>query len=473
MKKFLFAIMLACLQLQASDTQIEKPLLENELVDDDAALEVRIDQVHIIDNMILYLNLKNLDSTVINEGGVCNGLAFLVQYYASLGIENEFYIALESMSAWDGTINSLNKPTKLPYMYPNLGKLFDQWINDISWFQQTYLKVASIPSLEISNQRRRVQQFEMIKRTDEYREIGLISSPIHYNGITGEQLTELLSIWSWYPNTIIEFGGSRHATSARVLNDGSVCYYDPNIPNRLSPYFFMSDVTNIIQEYKYKLLGFSPNKMALEVMAYQYVEKGQAPIIPEAISFIRNGNTGIKSPNRFTPLHLAIYANDFNYLLTLLENMNCDPNKEDKLGISPLYLATQMWKQDYILALLNHPKINVNKKTRFSPILAAFANFNIDAAELLLKKGANIFVTPFEQKGLQQILKGNDKTLILSIPAIALCCMQKEELEFVEELCRRVPQILYLRDEQGFTLIDYAALFENQDLYAILVRAGR
>lgn len=469
MKKILLILMLSCLQLQAAELQVNHLQAKNH----DSELEYQIDQSRIIDNMILYLDLKHRDTEVINKGGVCNGLAFLAQYYASIGREEEFFISLESMSAWDGKLSSLKAPSRIPRIYSNLGKLFDQWINDISWFQQTYLKVASLPNLEISSQRRRIQQFEMIKATNESKEIGLISSPIFYNGITADQLAELLSIWSWYPNTIIEFGGSRHATSARVLTDGSISYYDPNIPNRLNPYYFAMELVHVIQDYKYKLLGFSADKMALEVMAYQYVEKGQSPMIPEAVTFIRNGNTGTKSPNGFTRLHLAIYANDFDHFLTLLEQDACDPNKEDKLGISPLYLATQLWKQDYVLALLNHPKTKVNNKTRLSPIMAAFLNYNIDAAEMLLKKGADIFVTPFEKQGIQQLLRENKKTKLLAVPAVALCCMQKEELDFVKELCRRVPEILYRTDQQGLTLLDYAALFENQDLYKILVRAGR
>jgi Ankyrin repeats (3 copies) len=473
-KKILLILMLCCLQLQGSESQNvqENNHISSENIDKDL-LEVQINQSRIIDNMILYLNLIHRDVAVVNKGGVCNGLAFLAQYYASLGREDEFFIALESMSAWDGKSRSLKAPTRIPHVYSNLGNLFDQWINDISWFQQSYLRIASVPNYEISHQRRRVQQYEMIKRTDEYREIGLICSPILYNGITEKQLAELLEIWTWYPNTIVEFGGSRHATSARVLEDGRVCYYDPNIPNRLHPYDFMTDVVHIIQDYKYKLLGFPSDKMVLEVMAYQYVGEGQSPVIPEILYAIKNGKTGANSPNGFTPLHLAIYANDFEYFLTLLEQVDCDPNKADKMGITPLYLATQMWKEDYILALLNHPKININKKANSSPILAAFANYNIDAAEMLLKKGADIFLTPFEKQGIQQIMKQNKKEKLFSVPAVILCCMEKEDLEFVKELCKRVPQILYRQDEQGLTLLDYASLFGNQDLYEILIKAGR
>ena len=112
---------------------------------------------------------------------------------------------------------------------------------------------------------------------------------------------------------MLEFGGSRHATSARVLADGSIAYYDPNIPYPLKPFNYTMELTRIIQEFKYELLGFSSDKMDLQLMAYQYVEENTPPVIPEAIDFIKKGNTGAKSPNGFTPLHLAIYANDYDY----------------------------------------------------------------------------------------------------------------------------------------------------------------
>ena len=160
-------------------------------------IEVEISQNRIINNMISYLDKKHRDTSVVNKGGVCNGLAFLAQYYASIGREDEFYICLESMSSWDGEMESLSNSTRIPLVYHNLDRLFDQWINDISWFQQTYLKIASLPNLEISSQRRRVQQYEMIKGTSESKNIGVILSPICYSGITADQLAELLSIWVW------------------------------------------------------------------------------------------------------------------------------------------------------------------------------------------------------------------------------------------------------------------------------------
>ena len=93
--------------------------------------------------------------------------------------------------------------------------------------------------------------------------------------------------------------------------------------------------------------------------------------------------------------------------------------------------------------------------------------------ESLSIKGADIFVTSLDNQGVYELLKKDKNTKLLSIPAVILCCMQKEELEFVRELCQRVPEILHREDERGATLLDYAASFDNQDLYKLLINLRR
>ncbi len=479
MQYFLIILVGLCFHLNA-DTEMQdkitldptyETLIAGKTESDLEAAIVNIDQAGIINKMIRYLEINQRDTAVINKGGVCNGLAFLAQYYNSLGMLDEFFIALESMAAWNETKASLKMPTRIPYQYSTLSDLFDQWINDISWFQQTYVEIAVLPSYEISHQRRRIQQYEMIKRSDEYREIALLSSPINYSALTKAQLAELLEIWSWYPNTIVEFGGSRHATSSTVLSDGSIFYYDPNIPTRLRPYDSYQDLAYLIQETKYKLLGMPHEKMNIEIMAYQYVQKGLDPYIPTAIPAIRQWKTGNQSPNRFTPLHIAIYANDFDYFRFLLQQPGTNPNQTDSMGVSPLYLATQMWKTDFVHELLKHPKLNIHATTRLSPIMGAVANYNLDVAEMLINEGADLFITADEKLNLDQILQQDTTAKAFKIPAIAICFMKQDELDFVRKLCQRVPHLTQLRDASGKTLLDYAVMLENYALYEILLNA--
>jgi ankyrin repeat protein len=477
MKKLLTILLLLCIQLNAAESPFRQdnlPLedfLEGPTEAKKTTPAVNIDQARIIGKMIKYLELNQRDTSVINLKGVCNGLAFLAQYYASLNLEDEFFVALESMSAWNEKKETLKTATRIPYMYANLGKLFEQWINDISWFQQSYIQVASLKNLEISHQRRRIQQFDMIKRSNDDRKIALLSSPIMYKGLSKDQLAELVEIWSWYPNTIVEFGGQRHATSSRVLADGSICYYDPNMPVRLKPVASPQDLARFIQETKYKLLEFPYEKMTIEIMAYQYVDKGYKPYIPTSVQAIKYMNTGNQSPNGFTPFHLAIYANDLEYFRTLLKQSSLDPNQPDKMGVTPLYLATQLWKKDFVKELLNNPMIDLYKPTRQSPILAAIANYNIEAAVMLINQGANLFVTTYEKLSIEQILQEKNYVKLLELPAGVICCMNQEELEFVKELCRRVPGLTQIRDAYGHDLLYYAALFENYALYEVLLNA--
>ncbi|MCE5318564.1 MAG: hypothetical protein LLG04_14530 [Parachlamydia sp.] len=444
-------------------------------------IEANISQARLIDQIKRYLELKKRELDPKNEinDGLCNGFAFLAQYYASLNLEENFYQALQAISLWDGSQKGLQETKVGLCCYRNLEQLFEQWINDIVWTQQSYVRLDSSINFYLHHQRKRIEQFEFIKEPSDERKIAMLLSPILLNEISVEQLEELLALWSGFPNTILEFGAGQHATSARVLENGQFSYYDPNFTRRMEIVETPQKLARLIQKTKYRDLGKRYNPMAIELMAYQYVAPGEKPKRPALAS--KKQKKGKNSPNGFTTYHLAIFGNDLKQLRSLIQEKRGNPNAADVHGVTPLNLATHMGWTEGVNELLKHPKVDMYKSVgagALSPIMAAIQSLNVEATLLLINHGANLFVTPEERHGLADIAasaeagQGNYLRLA-SIPALIMSWMKNpHELEFIQELCRRFPEFMKLQDAEGNTLLHFAALSNNRTLMETLLREG-
>lgn len=468
MNKYLLALCLICISLSPSMGAAEKK-----------CLQANISQAHLIDQIKRYLELKKrvLDQKNEITNGLCNGFAFLAQYYASLGLEDNFYRALQAIALWDGTQNGLQQTDVGLPCYRNLEQLFEQSINDIIWMQHSYVRLDSSINFYLHPQRKRIEQFECVKDPSDNREIAMLLYPINLNEVSLEQLEELLVIWSAYPNTVLEFGAGAHATSARVLEGGQFSYYDPNFMRRMDIVETPQKLARLIQKTKYRDLGKRYNPMEVELMAYQYIVPGEKPRKPPLET--KKWKKGKHSPNGLTPYHHAILAHDLDNLHARLEEKRGNPNAADLHGVTPLNLATHMGWTEAVEALLKHPRVDIDKSSgNLSPLMAAVQNLNADATLLLLNHGANLFVTPKERYGLAEIdamvKAGQGNYLRLaSIPAIIMSFMkQPNELKYVQELCRRSPEFTKLQDVQGNTLLHFAALSKNRALFATLLGEG-
>lgn len=464
--KYILALCLICAPLYVSGAEAKR-------------VEANISQARLIDQIKRYLELKKRTLDPKNEinNGLCNGFAFLAQYYASLGLEDNFYRALQAISLWDGTQNGLQRTDVGLSCYRNLEQLFEQWLNDIIWMQQSYVRLDATINMYLHPQRKRIEQFECVKDPSDNREIAMLLSPLVLSEVSVEQLEELLAIWSAFPDTILEFGAGSHATSARVLENGQFSYYDPNFARRMEIIETPQKLARLIQKTKYRDLGKRYNPMEIELMAYQYVAPGEKPQRPSLNS--KKWKKGKNSPNGLTPFHLAIFAQDFEKLHARIQENRGNPNAADLHGVTPLNLATHMGWTEAVDDLLKHPKVDIYKsKGDLSPIMAAIQNLNLDATLLLLNHGANLFVTPKDRYGLKEIEamvkagQGNYLRLA-SIPAVILSWMKNpREIEFIQKLCRKFPEFTKLQDAQGNTLLHFAALFKNRILVEALIREG-
>lgn len=428
--------------------------------------EDNINQTRLIKQFTRYLKLKKRDKEPKNDykSGLCNGFAFLAQYYATLGQEEDFFRTLQAFSAWDGTQKGLEQTIVGFGCHQKLAHLFERWINDLIWFQSEYVELEMANNSYFDSQSKRIEQFEAIKDPKDDRQIAMRLHPVTLPKVTPEQLEELLEIWSCFPNTILEFGGGGHATSGRVLEDGTFSYYDANDDKQLPVIKSPKELARRIQRTKYREMGMKGKKMEIELMAYQYLSPDEK---------IKPSKTYKKktSSNGFTPYHMAIFSDNLESLRTLLQEKRSDPNASDVHGLTPLNLAVLMENTKAIELLLAYPQIDLDKSVDgLSPILAAIQSLNCETTILLLQKGASLFATA---GGLQLPKIIADKLDTGDIPAVMLTLMKSpREISFVKQLCRQFPECVKMQDSRGNTLLHYAVLFENSLLMDTLINEG-
>ncbi|MBA3536628.1 MAG: ankyrin repeat domain-containing protein [Tatlockia sp.] len=307
----------------------------------------------IINNKMLYrFQLKYRDTSLFNctfnKGGNCNGFSFLKSIYADLGLEPYFFDTLALMSNWDGTEESLtNEIHSCPQSlyYKNLDELFEQWTNDIIWFQHTNLK--DIDDVEYDD---RVKQFKILKSFEQQNlnYHALYLEPRTINKRTWEQFTEIFSYLKKMPNQIyFELSGDGHATSGYINKESTFVYYDSNF---IKPTKNTNDLSQNIQriiDFKYIPLNHYKPAMACYIRVFCFREAVleqfktfeifTADELPtckeEAIAFQK------KSLNKFTFLHIAVITRSLATLKILLTEGYCDLYAKDSLGRTILNIA--------------------------------------------------------------------------------------------------------------------------------------
>lgn len=424
------------------------------------AAQADVAQDHLINQFTRYFEIKGRESEASKsnyQAGLCNGFAFLAQYYASLGQEDDFFEALSLISTWDGQQESLQEKKTLMDRYPSLEELFEHWINDLVWLQYSYL---ILDSTGLETQANRIDQFECIKNKDETRKIEVLFAPIYIH-VSRDQLEELLEIWSSYPSTILEFGGGVHVTSARVLENGKFFYYDANFSQKHEIVNSPKELATLIFKTKYK--RWKGGTAPVELMAYQYVRPGEQAQRPT--KKIKNRK---KSPNGFTEAHMAIWAND----LEALHQNKSNPNAAEKHDLTPLTLAVLLDNKEAVEALLQHPSIDL-EAGRCSPLLLAVQNLNLESTIMFINNGANLFVTQKERLDFMELAQSKTPGLVLNIPAIIMGRMKSpRELAYMQDLVKQIPDLIKLQDAHGYTLLHFAAMQKNKDLVDLLLKMG-
>jgi len=255
--------------------------------------------------------------SLINRGGDCNGWSFLFAYYNSTNKAAQFKDTLNYLSTWNGKLSSLSHeslPESLKSKYQNGIEVFEQTINDLTWFSQ--IKTQHIAYYQIS-QDDRIKQFNLV--TDNKHELKKVFDFLQneQTNITLQELPDMLRIAHQWNNAWLDLGVyskiGGHALSVFLNENGSYTYYDCNETQGEFTSFIPEEISAKIMSsigYDTTLNDFS---------LYQLHEKPQAATPEHKILEARMHDPldySFKSASKF--INMAIWSHDLDPIHTLL-----------------------------------------------------------------------------------------------------------------------------------------------------------
>lgn len=416
-------------------------------------LPIPINHGRITRSLYYYMKTSYRDPQLLCLLGNCNGLEFLFLLYRRSHSKEYFFSSMTLLAAWNGQENALNEPFKaIPqaHYYTNLKEMYEQWTNDIIWFQTSNLSHF----IDI-NHHNREEQFILVSHKDKLQPISLYTE--YFLAINPKQILELLDYCLRMPTGCqIELAGSRHATSGVRDNTDVIDYYDPNF---LFPTLPANNSENLLRRIiNFKYISLNRWAQVLRFSIHLFYFKQDLPLLTNSFTVLseeeipKDRQEGElfqqQSPNGFTPLHIAVITRSMTTLEATLNHDICDVNAIDAHGRSPLdisllnnfiegiikilkcqrfnwqhlpvkelykikneinlieiiinnpmatdleeFLSEAINQRDLQMVdlLLSHGKANVNKVHRDNlPLLLAMDNNDGRMVELLLKHGANV-----------------------------------------------------------------------------------
>lgn len=355
----------------------------------DAVLNIR--QNYVIEKLTQYLELQGRDAlNIMDQEGVCNGLAFLHQVYSTNGQQDMFFDMIGTIVKWDGspeTLETIPLPDSLQDKYQNFADLCEQMSNDITLFHFD-TQAAKALGLDGWNQDARKQMYDLVRDPSEGRELRNVT---HFGGDYNKaQMIEALELLRQYPGANIDIGGAGHATSL-VIQDGKFSYYDPNVFSRVAGFESAEALAEHIIKYKYEGLDIANDDGTynIEFRVNQFyptdkpIPNQQLPQSPETIV------PSLFSENQFNELHLAVILNDLNKIQTLIKQQPELISQQDALGNTPLHLALsneviQPQITDLIIDI-SQKEINLRNREGKTPLDLAVENNNVESVERLHK----------------------------------------------------------------------------------------
>ncbi|KTC94322.1 ankyrin repeat domain-containing protein [Legionella erythra] len=356
---------------------------------------VPVNQNPVLDKMVYRLKLNYRDTRYFNPNGHCNGFSFLHSLYADK--EPYYSDTLALMSHWDGSEEALAKPfdSSMPQaaFYKNLGELFEQWTNDVIWFQHSRLE-----EVDRLRQDDRAEQFDIIKAPPEkdnqyvplyvepHHATDEQGRPIHYER-NEAQFLEIMSYIARMPaKTHVEFIGVSHATSA-YRKAKSLVYYDCN-------FIFQTENNLNAQALTRRLLDWTEEfegKMPCRLIIFCFQKDFDSPHLPDF--FVLNEKEVPKSKeeacqfqrhsaNYFTPLHVAVITRSLPAVKRLLADGFCDIHARDCSGRSAIKMAMDSHFNEALLLFLTLPELRLDELSGF--INQAYRHGKKDILDIVL-----------------------------------------------------------------------------------------
>lgn len=387
---------------------------------------IPVNQNPVLDKMVYRLKLKYRDTRYFNPNGHCNGFSFLHSLYAEK--EPYYFDTLALMSDWNGSEDELVKPLD-PHrpqarFYKNLDELFEQWTNDVIWFQHSRLE-----EVDRLRQDDRAEQFDIIKDPGEEdnQYIPLYVEPHHATDEQGRpihyerneaQFLEMMSYIARIPAKMhVEFIGVSHATSA-YKKAKSMGYYDCNFifqtENDLNAQTLTRRLLDWSEEFEGKMpcrltiFCFQKDLDSLDLPEFFVLNDKEVPKSKEEASQFQR-----HSANHFTPLHVAVIARSLPAIKRLLADGFCDIHAQDCSGRSAIKMAMNSHFNEALLLFLTMPDLHLDELSGF--INQAYRN---------------------EEKGILDLVLANPA--VRHLHGLLLHAIAKNDLGFVKHLLSEV-----------------------------------
>lgn len=406
-----------------------------------------------------YLSYQYRDLDFFSNGGHCNGLGFLRDFYAHM--EDYYFDTLRMIVCWDGDNSKLSVPfnESLPQaqFYLNLGELLEQWTSDIIWFQHSTLGAIYNDNNEY-NHKNRSFQYQVVGNGT--MEPILISNPGRGYTDTARFIEDIQLFTKMPSGARLEIGGSEHNTCAFIDKQTQFSYYDPNFTRRARPIINAEIFTRIVVDTKiiglkkafdttgnvefYSELRFfyyHSNEFKRRLEEHEAFKNEELPTTQEQASLFQ-----ATSPNKYTHIHIAILVGSIISLEKLLLTGCVDLHAKTKQGFTALDLA-----------------LNSRNKKIIETILQAHT--------IEMPACSSSFINPYKNKDhviLEIMLHQHRKINFISIFFEAI---QKKDYAFVKELlllnCINV-NTLY----QGRTALVQCLEIGEQSLIKLLLDNG-
>lgn len=315
---------------------------------------ISINQGTVLKKLRYFLTSQYRDISYFNESGHCNGFSFLREYYHAKGMEDYYFNTLELFSQWDGSDESLKKEfTDEPQKtkgYHNLGELMDQWMNDLIWFQHLTVKIGTQENRLIQN-----KAVEAVEADSSFLPMSICKENESLDVNDVDKINEIIHFFKRLPEGFrFEFSSrtpvfslhtprSGHRTAGHVGTDSSLIFYDSNNSQKTTPCTSAEEFSKRLIR-TCKSLGSNEARLFWTLFVFQKNIDllGKTHVLHENdIPKNKQESEGfqLKSPNQFTPLHIAVMFQDIPFIKRILKDGFCDVNAKDSTGKTVLDLA--------------------------------------------------------------------------------------------------------------------------------------
>ena len=437
-------------------------------------------QADVINKIRYYFQLGYRDQSYIESIGHCNGLSYLFLLRNSQGKEDSFYDTLALLSGWDGSKDTLMAPLdpSLPQAheyailgYHSLSDIFEQWSNDLIWFQQ-----SGINDISKLKQDERKEQHELIDNSSDNNPIYLRKKGLesewfkHKTDYTHlPMLKELLQYLHRMPAGIqIEWVGNAHVTASAIKEGGVIEYYDPNFEYPTSGTKNSDEIYQQHLDYKYILLGpgksidfsifyFNKDLLQLHLDDFKVLSEEEMPKSREEAKAF-----ALQSPNGFSPLHVAVITHSLATLKQLIKDGYCDPLARASDKTTALEMACKIQNGEAVTCLaeqliLEHPE-KLQELERLA--LDTYHGQDISLFKVILKHQPT---AEFIQSLFKKAINFNDMELMKTLVELHKVDINKLNTDGVDIQYVRAPIMEYLLN-QGLNVLNGLFIFKMKEI---------